>query len=310
MTVLVDIQNPNWMSREQFLKALDGGIPSNQIQFYPDLAQATHIEMLVCDRLRSELPAQLPNLALVQKLGAGVETIIYADNLAENITVARLKPQIIALEMARYCLAYVLSEVHHLACYRDHQLQSQWQPKAPRLPANITVGVLGLGHIGATVARLFHSLEFTVIGWSRTQKAIDGVACRCGLQAMDEVLAQCDYVICVLPATADTANLFDRERFKAMKPNATLINIGRGSLIVERDLLVALDNKCMAHAILDVFQQEPLADDSPLWTHPSVTVTPHISGWHLHGLQVVADNYNALISGKPLTNVVSRARGY
>lgn len=310
MTVLVDIHDKNWMTKQQFIESLNGGIPTSHIQFYPDTAMAEHIAMLVCDRLRPGLVKQLPNLGLIQKLGAGVETIIYDPDLSENIRVARLKPKIAAMEMARFCLAQVLPKVHQLAFHRQHQLNSTWTPKEPQQPSDIVIGVLGLGHIGETVARLFQSLAFPVIGWSRTTKSIDGIDCRSGLDAINGVLAQCDYVICVLPSTTDTCNLFDRHRFKAMKPSATIINIGRGTLIVEQDLIEALEHNYLAQAVLDVFQQEPLPDDSPLWTHPAVTITPHVSGWHLEGLETVASNYHALYDGSPLMHEVSRALGY
>ncbi len=310
MTVLVDINDQNWMTKQQFIESLNGGILESKLRFYPETGTAEDIAMLVCDRLRPGLVKQLPNLALIQKLGAGVETIVYDSDLPENIRVTRLKPEIAAMEMARFCLAQVLPEVHHLAFHKQHQLNSKWMPKAPQQPSNISIGVLGLGHIGGTTARLFRSLAFHVIGWSRTAKAIDGVDCRWGLDAINGVLAECDYVICILPSTTDTFNLFDRHRFKSMKPGATIINIGRGTLIVEQDLIEALDNNCLAHAVLDVFQQEPLSEDSPLWAHPAVTITPHISGWHLQGLEVVADNYHALSNGSPLIHEVSRKLGY
>lgn len=310
MTVLIDIQDQNWMSNQQFIESLNGALPADEIQFYPDIGMAEEIEMLVCDSLRAGLVKQLPNLGLIQKLGAGVETIIYAPDLPENIRVARLKPKIVALEMARYCLAHVLPQVHHLAYHQQYQSRGKWQPKEPQLPSNITVGVLGLGHIGGAVARLFQSLQFNVIGWSRTEKSIDGVDCRWAMNSINGVLAECDYVLCVLPSTTDTVNLFDRHRFDAMKPSATLINVGRGTLIVEQDLVDALDNHCLAHAVLDVFQQEPLTEDSPLWQHPAVTITPHISGWHLQSMQGVVDNYRALYDGSPLFHEVDRKLGY
>ena len=138
---------------------------------------------------------------------------------------------------------------------------------------------------------------------------LDGIDCRWGLDMLNGVLAESDYVICILPATAATINLFDAHRFNAMKPGATLINIGRGRLIVEPDLIAALDGH-LAHAILDVVVQEPLVADSPLWQHPHITITPHISGWHLDDLEEVANNYNALVADAPLSDEINRKRGY
>ena len=310
MTLLVDIHDQNWMNEQAFSTLLNGGIAISQVRFYPNIGALEDIAMLVCDRLRPGLVKQLPNLKLVQKLGAGVETIIDDADISDNIRIARLKPAIAALQMAQFCVACVLPDVYNFKFHQAHQRNSQWRPKAPQLTADMTVSVLGLGHIGRAVATLFQVLGFRVIGWSRTEKVIAGIDCRWGLNAINSVLAEPDYVICVLPSTADTINLFDANRFKAMKQGSVIINIGRGTLIVERDLMAALDTGHLAHAVLDVVQQEPLAADSLLWKHPHITITPHISGWHLDGLDVVVANYNALMAGLPLTHEVNRQHGY
>lgn len=310
MTILVDITDQSWMSNADFATAMGGNISASQIRFYPDLGNTKEIVMLACDRLRPGLVSQLPELELIQKLGAGVETIINDPDIPIDIRVTRLKPRVVAMEMARYCLVYVLEGIHNVDFHRKQQAQRNWAPKEPLEPSATTVGVLGLGHIGGTIARLFASLDFHVVGWSRSEKEIDGVDCRSGISEMDRVLAESDYVVCVLPSTSETTNIFDRSRFSAMKPGSTLINVGRGTLIVEEELVAALDRNCPAKAVLDVFQQEPLPDNHPLWTHPGVTITPHISGWHLDELTVVADNYVALVNNSPLFHEVNRNMGY
>jgi glyoxylate/hydroxypyruvate reductase A len=310
MALLVDINDQSWMSNSDFATAMSGNIPETQLRFYPDLGNTGEIVMLACDRLRPGLVSQLPELELIQKLGAGVETIINDPDIPKDIRITRLKPRVVAMEMARYCLAYVLEGIHNVDFHRKQQVLRNWVPKEPRESTDTTVGVLGLGHIGGTVARLFASLDFRVVGWSRSEKEIDGVDCRSGINEINNVLVESDYVICILPSTAETTNLFDRSRFSAMKPGSTLINVGRGTLVVEEDLIVALDRNCPAKAVLDVFQQEPLPDNHPLWTHPGVTITPHISGWHLDELTVVADNYDALLKNLPLFHEVNRNLGY
>ncbi len=310
MTVLVDIADHYWMDQQMFMRLLDGGIDESQIRFYPEIGATEDIVMLVCDRLRAGLAKQLSNLALIQKLGAGVETIVYDPDISAKVRIARLRPAVVAMEMAQFCLTCVLQDVYHFKFHKMHQLKNQWMPKEPMQPPDICIAVLGLGHIGGTTAKLFQSLAFHVIGWSRTEKSITGVDCRWGLETINSVLAEADYVIGLLPATAETINLFDRSRFNVMKSDSTLINVGRGSLIVEQDLLDALEHDCLAHAILDVVRQEPLSIDSPLWQHPKITITPHVSGWHLDNLQTLVDNYNALIEGTPLCHEISREHGY
>ena len=150
-----------------------------------------------------------------------------------------------------------------------------------------------------------------MVGWSRTPKQIPGIDCRHGEAELENVLGLSDYVICILPSTRETRHLFDLDRFRQMKPGAMLVNVGRGSLINEQDLVTALDSGYLGHAVLDVFQDEPLAKDDPLWSHGKITITPHVSGWHLEsGLSVVQENYVRLIRNQPLLNLVDRKSGY
>ena len=171
--------------------------------------------------------------------------------------------------------------------------------------------MLGLGHIGSRTATLFAHLGFHVIGWSRTPKTISGVDCRHGMDCLDPILGEADYVVSILPSTGETRALFNAGRFSGMKPGAVLINAGRGDLIVDADLIAALDQGRPGHAVLDVFPQEPLPKIHKFWDHPKITVTPHVSGWHLgDGIKDVAENYLRLCEGKELLNEVDPQRGY
>jgi glyoxylate/hydroxypyruvate reductase A len=171
--------------------------------------------------------------------------------------------------------------------------------------------VLGVGQIGGHVARAFAALGFRALGWSRTPKAIEGVDCRHGPAALAPLLGACDYVISVLPSTAATRELFDAGNLAAMKPGAWLVNVGRGDSIVEADLLAGLDSGPLAGAVLDVFREEPLPAAHPFWGNPKITITPHVSGWHLTGgLEDVAENYRRLQGGRPLLHEIDRDAGY
>ncbi len=310
MQVLVDITDQSWITNQAFLNTLAGKIPEHKIQFYPDLGDSENIQMIVCDSLRPGLTRQCPNVKLIQKLGAGVETIVNDPDIPDDIRITRLKPDVVAMEMARFCLAYVLGDIHNIEFHRQQQQQGQWKQIEPKMPVDISIGVLGLGHIGGTTAKLFLSMGFSVLGWSRNQKQLDGIGCYWGIENMNQVIKKSDFVVCVLPSTSETTNLFDIKRFKAMKPGSTLINVGRGTLIVEQDLIEALDQGCLDHAVLDVFQSEPLEENHPFWRHPQVTITPHVSGWHLEGFDVVAENFHALENGLPLIHEVDRQLGY
>lgn len=311
MALLIDVGMPEWMTDDVLQDEILKILPDADLRLHGDMGNAGDIKMLATTRLRPELPAQLPNLQLVQKLGAGVDTMVSNPSLPEHVRITRLKPDAPAREIAEYCVAYVLRGQRNMAFHDANQADAKWEPVAPRRTPETKVGVLGMGHIGGRTAKMFAALEFQVIGWSRSPKYTDGIDCRWGPDALPELLGECDYVCSILPSTEQTRGLFNAEILAAMKPGSMLINAGRGDLIVEDDLVAALDEGPISHAVLDVVPVEPLPPGHPFWAHPAITITPHVSGWHLgDALNDVAENYRRLTAGDPLLHEVDRARGY
>jgi glyoxylate/hydroxypyruvate reductase A len=309
--LLIDIAMPSWCTDEDFRTDLARLLPDADLRCMSDPGDPTGVTMLATVGLRAGLAGRLPNLRLVQKLGAGVETMARNPELGPQVRVARLKPDSAAQEIAEYCLAYVLRAQRNLAAHEAAQAARDWRPLAPRETPATTVGVLGLGHIGARVAAGFAGLGFRVLGWSRSPKALPGIDCRHGPAALQPMLGECDYVASVLPSTPDTRDMADARFLAALKPGAMLINVGRGDLVVESDLLAALDAGHLGGAVLDVFRTEPLPPDHPFWAHPKITVTPHVSGWRVTGgAATVAENYRRLMTGEALLNEVDRTAGY
>lgn len=311
MGLLIDIRQSAWMTEADLATRLQPRLPGVRIHAGPDDGPLDDVIMIACPRLDPALVPRLPKLNLVQKLGAGVETMVSAPGLPDNVRVARLTAENAADEIAEYCLAYVLAAQRNMAAHRADAGRHHWHQIAPRPAEQTTVAVLGLGHIGGRTAGLFATLGFRVLGWSRSAKSIDGVECRQGPGALPELLAEADHVCAILPSTPDTRDLFDAGMLACMKPGAQLINCGRGDLIVDEDLLAALDAGRPGHAVLDVFRTEPLPDDHPFWRHSGITVTPHVSGWRVDdALLDVAENYLRLVDGRPLLNEVDRRCGY
>lgn len=311
MSLLIDTNAPDWMQNDALKERLSPLLPGVDVHCGGDDFDPSSILMLATAGLVPGQVAVLPNLRLVQKLGAGVESIVADPDLAPEVRVTRLKPGGQAREIAEYCVGYVLRAIRNMDLHAKDQARSLWNPTAPMESSWITIGILGLGLIGGRTARAFSGLDFRALGWSRTQKDIDGVECRHGDNALPGLLSECDFVASVLPSTPATRDLFDARTLAFMKPSATLINVGRGDLIVDDDLLVALEAGHLGHAVLDVFRTEPLARGHAFWTHPNITVTPHVSGWHLgDGLDDVAENYKRLVGGEPLLQQVDRVAGY
>jgi glyoxylate/hydroxypyruvate reductase A len=311
MALLIETGLSDWISDSDIARDIQRQYPEADVRTPDNLGNPADITMVAVVGLKNDHPERLPNLQLVQKLGAGVETIVSNPYLPSHVRVARLKPDAPAQEIAEWFVGYVLRHQRHMAFHEAAQRRAEWLPKAPLYAPETVVGVLGLGHIGARSAKMLRAIGFQVMGWSRSPKQIEGVTCLHGDTALPELLGQCDHVCSILPSTPQTIGLFDARMLAAMKPGSQLLNAGRGDLIDENALMAALDQGTPGHAVLDVTSAEPLPSDNPLWTHPGVTITPHVSGWHLgDALSDVGENFQRLSVGDPLLHEVDRARGY
>jgi glyoxylate/hydroxypyruvate reductase A len=311
MALLIDIKNPEWMTDDELRSGLQASYPGGDIRIAADPGNPDEIEMLAVSNYLPREALKYPNLKLVQKIGAGVNNILDDEELPVSVQVARLQTDTSGAEMAEYALACVLQEQRHLRRYREQQARSQWIFYPPRRAAETLVAVLGLGRIGSLVAQRFVDNGFRVAGWSRGPRQMTGVDCYAGAQELSAVVAIADYVISVLPCTAQTRYMFDRELFSRFKPEAVFINVGRGDLVDEDGLMAALDDGLLAGAVLDVVSVEPLPQDSPLWLHPGVQLTPHVSGFHLgDAIADVAENFRRLQQGEALLHLIDREAGY
>ena len=311
MALLIDVKFPQWMEDDELRTQLLQYYPEADIRVGADPGNADQIEMLAVSNYLPGEALRYPNLKLIQKTGAGVNNILADEQLPAEIQITRLQTSTSGAEMAEYALAYVLQEQRHLRQYRQHQSRSEWISFPPRKAAETTVLVLGLGRIGATVAQRFLDNGFIVSGWSRSLKNLPGVACHAGEDGLHRALESADYVISVLPSTNQTRGIFCFELFEKFSRGAYFINMGRGDLVNEPDLMQALDQNLFEGAILDVMSVEPLPSENPLWQHPKVQLTPHISGYHLgDAIADIAENYRRLCNGEPLLNLIDREQGY
>ncbi len=311
MALLIETGISGWLSDAEIAHEIRQLDPDADVRTPEALGNPDEITMAAVVSLQHDLPLRAPKLKLVQKLGAGVETIVSHPDLPDHVRVTRLKPDAPAQGIAEWFLAYILRAQRHMALYEAAQGRAEWAPEAPVFTPDTVVGVLGLGHIGGRTAAMLRAVGFQVMGWSRSPKQIDGVTCLHGADALPDLLGRCDYVCAILPSTPATVDLFGTDMLAAMKPGSHLLNAGRGDLIDEGALMAALDQGRPAHAVLDVTRQEPLPPESPLWRHPGITITPHVSGWHLgDALSDVAENFRRLTNGTPLLHEVDRRLGY
>jgi len=196
----------------------------------------------------------------------------------------------------------------------ENQKRGKWVQSVAQPLTGKTLGILGLGAISQEVARLAVALGLRVIGTKRRPEPMANVAEVLPPDRTPEVLAQADFLLLLLPATAETDNFIYAERLAMMKPGAWLLNFGRGHLIKDDDLVAAVKAKKIAGAMLDVFRQEPLPAEHPFWTTEGIIVLPHIGGPHPQRDRIVArlfvENLGRFLDGKPLREVVDRKAGY
>ncbi|MBE7202246.1 MAG: glyoxylate/hydroxypyruvate reductase A [Parafilimonas terrae] len=220
--------------------------------------------------------AALPGLVWVQSLWAGVERLVNAFD--RPLPIVRLVDRELARTMAEAVLAWTYYLQRDMPTYARQQRAGVWRPHPYRKPSDLTVGLLGLGALGIAAADRLRGAGFGVAGWSRSPKSVPGIEAMHGMAALSTMLGRCDILVCLMPLTPETRGFVNADTLAALKPGAALINFARGPIVVTDDLIAALDRGHLAHAVLDVFDVEPLPAESPLWSHPGVTVLPHISG--------------------------------
>jgi glyoxylate/hydroxypyruvate reductase A len=260
----------------------------------------------------AELFARQPRLKALFSLGAGVNGLLDIPTLPVGIPLLRTEDCGMAAQMVEYALYVALRQLRRFPDYRLAQQQGRWAPQARRPRSELSVGVLGLGVLGGAVAGALAEFGFSVSGWARTPKPIEGIRCEHGAAGLATVLARSDLLFVLLPLTADTDRLLDRTRLGLLPHGATVVNLARGELVDDQALLQALDAGQLGEAHLDVFRQEPLPPGHRYWQHPRVRITPHVAALTPYAVacQQVADKIRRLERGEAVSGLVERERGY
>jgi len=300
-----------------WLEELKRQAPGRRIVTEPDGDGDPSIRYAVVWKQRPGILNRLPNLAAIFSIGAGVDHI-FKDPEVPDVPIVRAVADDLTERMSEYIVWQVLDHHRKGPRYRRQQADRVWSEDRMQPAArDVTVGILGLGLLGLDAARKLRLLGFNVAGWSRTEKTVEGVDTHAGEAGLDGFLAVSDIVVCLLPLTPATEGMLSKPFFARMKRRgplgpATLINAGRGGLQNEADILAALENGWLGAASLDVFQTEPLAETSPLWTHPRVTITPHAAATSVPAALIppMIAQMEAYERGEPLTNLVDRQAGY
>lgn len=292
--------------------ALYQRVPGLDIVTFPFVGDPSDIEVAVVWEPPKGLLASMPKLKLVVSTGAGVDHILKDPTFPKDVPLVRMVDPGLTQGMVEYVVMAALlcsRKMHRTFAAHSRKL---WEPETVPLAPELTVGIMGMGVLGRACAGALRGMGYNVIGWSRTPKDFEEIQSFDGLDGLEKFLTRTQILVCLLPLTPETEGILGRGTFNRMPNGSAVINVGRGGHLVEEDLIAAMDKGKVEVAVLDVFNEEPLPVDNPLWEHPRVFVTPHIASVTTPESAIisVAEAINEMRKGWPYTNLVDPDLGY
>ena len=302
-----------WEDMEVWSSGLQEAMPEMDIKVYPDEGDVNDIEYAVVWKHPRGILKKYPNLKAILSLGAGVDHIISDSELPKGLPIVRLVDKKLTHEMYLHSLHWVLHFHSDQYLYRIQQQSREWIQQSSVQSEDRTIGIMGLGNIGKAIGDSLVNLDFKVIGWGARPKNSTGeIEYYYGHEQLSEFLSQTDILINILPLTENTKNILTKNELKFLPKGSFIINIGRGGIINENDLLSFLNSGHINAAALDVFAQEPLPENNSLWGHSSVYITPHIAGQSNPGsaAKTIAENIRLIEKGESPYPIYSLNSGY
>ncbi len=297
------------MKPEPWVQGLRAALPGADVQTWtPGAPQADHAVVWSPPQQFIDEQAGLKTLF---NTGAGVDALLRL-RLPDTLRVVRLDDAGMSVQMAEFVCHAVIRHFRELDGYEADVAQGKWSYRKPRNRSDFAVGVMGLGVLGERVARSLQVFDYPVNGWSRTPKALEGVRCFAGDDQFNDFLAASRVLVNLLPLTAATRDILNRQTLSRLPQGGYVINVARGAHLVDDDLLALIDSGHLSGATIDVCRQEPLPASHRFWTHPAITLTPHTSARTLRDESIaqIARKIGALERGEAIAGVVDPAAGY
>lgn len=305
---------PNKQRQASWTEHLASLLPQHDVTHYDDTASTNpnEIDIAVVWRPPTGWLASLPNLRLTVSIGAGIDHVVQDESYPPHVPILKTVGPDMVQRMSEYVLLQVLRLHRRLPELQKHQAAHRWDQLLTPVASQRCVGIMGLGRMGTAAARVLSNIGFQVSAWSASRHDIEHVSCFAGEQELPHFLQQTDILVCLLPLTPKTHNILNATLFQQLPPGASIINAARGQHLVESDLLHALESGHLSQATLDVFVEEPLPTQHPFWSHPNILVTPHVASLidPLSGGQIIADNIEAFLQDRPLTDLTRAQRCY
>jgi glyoxylate/hydroxypyruvate reductase A len=297
------------LSPDPWVQGLQSALPQARVSAWsPGAAQA---DWAIVWTPPQQFIDEQPGLQALFNIGAGVDALLKLQ-LPPGLKVVRLDDAGMSVQMAEYVCHAVIRHFRELDGYDADAQAGKWSYRKPRSRSDFPVGVMGLGVLGQRVARALKVFDFPVNGYSRSPKQLDGVRCYAGPEALPAFLQASRVLVNLMPLTPETENILNHTTLSQLQKGGYVINVARGSHLVDEDLLSLIDSGHLAGATLDVFRTEPLPAAHPFWRHPKISVTPHTSARTLReeSIAQISGKILALQRGEPINGVVDPGRGY
>lgn len=308
--------NNSWSTPfKKFVKQFE--IAGHMVETWPNVEDKTKIKYLVAWKPPHDISAELPNLAAIFNLGAGVDHLLLDDSLPKQVPIIRIVDDNLTNRMGEYVSLHCLTHLRSLNDARNNQKLNNWEDVSHPTASQVTVGIMGLGVIGSHCAKILDIIGFNVIGWSNSSKNIPNITSYAGDAQLDLFLGKTDILVNLLPHTAATDKIVNYQLLSKLNGNSVLgsgifINAGRGKSQVEADVAKALRDGTLKAASLDVFEQEPLPKNSELWALENLIITPHnaASSDRITVTKQILGQIENFEKGNKLINIVDRSKGY
>ncbi|MFY0592003.1 2-hydroxyacid dehydrogenase [Roseivirga sp.] len=292
-----------------WVEGLSASRDITKIHVWPTTEDISKVEVLfVWKPLAEGIINKLPKLKWISSLGAGVDHLTSDPQIPSHIPITRIVDPFLARDMTNYVIMGLMMHQRSMLTHLHNQRATIWD-RITYQP--LKVGIMGLGALGSHLAERLVLLGFEVFGYSRTLKDIDGVKCFDATQN-EEFLNHAEVLVNLLPVTPQTESILNANLFRKMPEQSYLINVARGNHLVEKDLVEALNSGRLSGALLDVFKEEPLPTDNPLWQHEKVTITPHVASVTTpeSAIKLLLINFELLNNNQKLLHQIDLEQGY
>ena len=292
-----------------WVKTFNKADPTVDIQIFPDIRDKESVELVILWQHPKGILKEFPNLKLICSMGAGVDHILSDPEIPLTLPITRIVDPGLTVPMTNYVVMATLNYQRQLYRYQSNQKKKVWDMSNPEL--DLQVGVMGVGALGGDVIEKLKMLGFSVFGYGNSPKSDVDYPYFYGNE-LPQFLNNVNLIICMLPLTPSTENILNLDFFRKCKKGTYIINVARGSHLVEDDLVTAIGEGIISGAFLDVFRKEPLPQEHPFWNSDKITVTPHIASVTNPNSAIpqIIENYKRIKSKKKLLNQINPILGY